>query len=258
MEDQKVLGQRIRSFRKRAGLSQMNLELELESSPGSLSRIENGEVNPTKETLYKISDHLDLSNQERQYLYGSWFNPASESEVLLAIEDTSEYFNKKGVLAYILDERFRFISVSRSFRKILGFSAEQEKQAYLQPFISLIVNNEFGIRDLFPDGIYEELLFNILASFYSDCGFMQDDEIVKAQIETITKNKISRKIWEEILEKPIRKYNEIDSRKVILKISGVEVEMHYVREPLYRNRRFEIVEYSPSHPFVKLINKLVM
>ena len=47
MNDQ-TLGNKIRAFRERAGLSQMQLELEIEMSPGSLSRIENNQVNPTK------------------------------------------------------------------------------------------------------------------------------------------------------------------------------------------------------------------
>ncbi|MFS8131460.1 MAG: helix-turn-helix domain-containing protein [Candidatus Dojkabacteria bacterium] len=58
------LGQKIRNFRIRSGKSQMELELEIGASAGSLSRIENGEVNPTKETLMKVGEALRLNTSE--------------------------------------------------------------------------------------------------------------------------------------------------------------------------------------------------
>lgn len=64
-----VLGNKIRQFRQRAGLSQMQLELEIDAAPGSLSRIESGQVNPTKETLNKISQILKLEIQETATLF---------------------------------------------------------------------------------------------------------------------------------------------------------------------------------------------
>src|SRR5262245_39597744 len=64
------IGQKIRNFRKRAGLSQLQLETQIGMSPGGLSRIENGEVNPSKETLNKIIDELDLKAIEASPLFG--------------------------------------------------------------------------------------------------------------------------------------------------------------------------------------------
>jgi transcriptional regulator with XRE-family HTH domain len=58
------LGEKIKFYRKRAGLSQLELETSIEASPGSLSRIESGQVNPTKETLSKISRVLKLKSSE--------------------------------------------------------------------------------------------------------------------------------------------------------------------------------------------------
>lgn len=64
------LGNRIKQFRNRACISQLELEMRIETSPGSISRIENGQVNPTKETLLKIVEALDLNPFE----YASIFN----------------------------------------------------------------------------------------------------------------------------------------------------------------------------------------
>lgn len=66
----KKVGEKIREFRKRAKMSQLQLEILIETSPGSISRIENGEVNPTKETIIKISNALNLSSLQSAELFG--------------------------------------------------------------------------------------------------------------------------------------------------------------------------------------------
>lgn len=63
------IGEKIRNFRKRAGKSQFELELEIEASPGSMSRIESGQVNPTKETLRKIIEALELKSYDAMSLF---------------------------------------------------------------------------------------------------------------------------------------------------------------------------------------------
>lgn len=63
------IGEKIRNFRKRSGKSQFELELEIEASPGSMSRIESGQVNPTKETLRKIIEALELKSYDAMSLF---------------------------------------------------------------------------------------------------------------------------------------------------------------------------------------------
>jgi transcriptional regulator with XRE-family HTH domain len=63
------LGEKIKNFRKRAGLSQFELETRIDASPGSISRIESGQINPTKETLVKIIESLDLRTFDAAQLF---------------------------------------------------------------------------------------------------------------------------------------------------------------------------------------------
>ncbi len=70
MIDKFSIGQKIRKFRKRSKLSQLDLEIEINASPGSISRIESGDTNPTKETIHKISEVLKLSPEELAVLFG--------------------------------------------------------------------------------------------------------------------------------------------------------------------------------------------
>lgn len=64
------LGYRIRILRELRNVSQFQLEIDAKLAPGMLSRIENGRVSPTKETLWRISLALKLSMPECIYLFG--------------------------------------------------------------------------------------------------------------------------------------------------------------------------------------------
>jgi transcriptional regulator with XRE-family HTH domain len=64
------IGNLIKFYRKRSNFSQLDLELKIECSQGSVSRIENGEVNPTKETLIRIVEALGLKGYEAAELFG--------------------------------------------------------------------------------------------------------------------------------------------------------------------------------------------
>jgi transcriptional regulator with XRE-family HTH domain len=63
-QDLLKIGKRLREYRLRAGMNQLELECAIGAASGSLSRIENGTVNPTKETLFKIMDILNISGYE--------------------------------------------------------------------------------------------------------------------------------------------------------------------------------------------------
>lgn len=63
-----TISEKVRFFRRRAGYSQLNLEAEADLSEGSISRIENENRNPTKETLAKIAKVLELDAKETAFL----------------------------------------------------------------------------------------------------------------------------------------------------------------------------------------------
>lgn len=64
------IGAKIKKYRLRKGISQLDLEMEINASPGCISRFENCKVNPTKETLCKLAAALDLSQDEYADLLG--------------------------------------------------------------------------------------------------------------------------------------------------------------------------------------------
>jgi transcriptional regulator with XRE-family HTH domain len=97
MENKLTLGEKIRSFRKRAGLSQFELENKIGASAGTLSRIESNEVNPTKETLIRLADSLELNQYDAAELFnidlkGELTKIGNVSKVLNTSIDMDEIF----------------------------------------------------------------------------------------------------------------------------------------------------------------------
>lgn len=68
-KDLSKIGQKIRDYRIRAGISQFDLEVKIGAASGSLSRIEHGVVNPTKETIWAIIKELNIDKYEAANLF---------------------------------------------------------------------------------------------------------------------------------------------------------------------------------------------
>jgi transcriptional regulator with XRE-family HTH domain len=58
------LGNLIRQYRRRAGISQLELEIRIDAAFSSISKIEAGKVDLSKETLNKIVSALNLTTYE--------------------------------------------------------------------------------------------------------------------------------------------------------------------------------------------------
>ncbi len=74
MKDKLTLGEKIKFFRTQKKLSQSDLEIEGNISFGTISRIESGQINPTKETLAKIIAALDIKPNQAASLFDINFN----------------------------------------------------------------------------------------------------------------------------------------------------------------------------------------
>ena len=79
------IGDLIRKYRTDRKISQMTAELELELSPGSLSRIENEVINPNKETIIKIAQYLNIPTFEVAQTIGLDIDMNEIPEIIAAI-----------------------------------------------------------------------------------------------------------------------------------------------------------------------------
>lgn len=251
------IGRRIKFFRKRANISQLDLEFEIEASSGMISRIEGNMVNPTKETITKIAKVLNLNKFELDYLIGQSILPVTQEEIEKAIEEASAHLNEKNKLAYLLDDRWRFFEVSDAFIKLLKIGPEEYNYVIGKTTAQIITDLNSPAIKWVDKEKYEELLRLYLPIYYSRMSYMEDDEIYQQTLSSIEKNPKARKIWQEIKSKGVRKFAPKEERIIPFDIWGVKFKLFYVWNELPVNSRFEIVEYYTDSKVLNLLKRFV-
>ncbi len=245
------LSKRLRYFRQTKGISQMDLEITTDLAFGSVSRFESGKTNPTKESIYKISEILNLSNSELDYLVGSTSKPANDSEIKQAEKEVESYFNKPLVLAFLIDDRFRLLKVSNTLMSI--FDTLDLNQLITLPEILLSKENPIG--KFFQKDLNANLE-QILIKVKDKMGFMIDDEYYKQITGSILKYSFAKKIWDEILIQNKSSHSiPISNRQFTFGTDKEFTKMHYTIESLEKNPRFSILELYPNMQFYKNFKK---
>ena len=98
----KTLGQKIREFRIQTGKSQYELELSMNSSPGTISRIEKDKTNPTKETLLLIVKSLNLDQFQSAELFN--LDSSITAKVLQVVNEFAKQDTLDKVLQVAADQ----------------------------------------------------------------------------------------------------------------------------------------------------------
>jgi len=250
-----VLGRRIRFFRNRAGISQFDLEIALDASAGMISRIESGKVNPTKETITKIAGELSINSRELDYLIGVTAVPAIQAEIDKALEEVSVYFGRRDVFAYLIDQRRRFIEISRGFSQLLKIEYSYKRHLIGKTIIQVLIDENLKIRDIIDPNSYEELLYAQLAYYHTDTSYMFDDTSYLDTLKDIRADRLASRMWEKINNNNEKRYLPYEKRLVNFKVCSLSILMSYTREPLLKNPRFEIIEYMPMRKLHRLLIK---
>ncbi|MGE8080047.1 helix-turn-helix domain-containing protein [Peribacillus loiseleuriae] len=92
----KVIGERLRFFRKRFGLSQEELAYRVSLHPTYIGQIERGEKNLTIESLEKIVEELEITFEElfHNVTIGENKNKSVLTEIVEKLENKSVYDQK--------------------------------------------------------------------------------------------------------------------------------------------------------------------
>lgn len=251
------LGLKIRLFRERSGMHQLDLELAMDAAPSSISRIETGKVNPTKETLRLIGEKLNLNHKELDYLIGKTSEPATDIEILAAREEVKNYF-EKNVFAYLIDERWRLWGLSETFRKVLGLSKEYIDNIMGVTTVELLTNPKFNLLHLFDEEKYESMLYHNLRYYYKEVGFMKSDPYFKRVVEGMKNNPTASRVWDGIEQNENVEYSIREGRIIYFKIiNNISIPFTYTYEPLLNNSRFILVDWTPENRFLKRIVALI-
>lgn len=247
------IGPRLKFFRSRSGKSQFDVEVELDMSPGNLSRIENGHINPTKETVYRIAAVYGLSNNERSYLIGPFATPPTEVEIQEVQKIIHSHFEKKTTLAYATDERYRLISVSKGFRNMMGISDKTYQSILNRSFIEVILDKKIGVLDRLAKDSLTQTLENVLGVFYQDAGFFIDDSLVQDAISAIEHNTLTKEVWDRVKSNNHIPYFNQDRSITFDLPLNLKVSLTYSDEPIRKHERFTVTEYSTNNSILRFL-----
>lgn len=251
------IGRRLRFFRKRVGISQLDLETEIDGSPGMISRIEGNFVNPTKETILKIADVLNLNGAELDYIIGKSVRPASLKEIENAKREASQELETKEVLAYLLDERWRFHQFSNTFIQFLYLSKADIDYLLEMTAIQALVRKDSPLLERLDKDFFEGLLSSYLAFYHATMSFMADDEVYQQSVEDIVRNNLARKIWVGLVYERDREFVLPEERIIYFDLQGRKIALNYFAFHLPLNSRFLVVEYHSKNKIPKFSRKII-
>lgn len=248
-----TLGASIRAFRKRKNMSQLDLTLAAGwENPSSVSRIESGEIKPTRETILKLGEALDLNIDEINKIlkfsnYKESIPEISEEyikEILkkimpnirninypIAIQLYSGaliYWNELANILFLGDQ----ISYERSQKLLKG-----------QTLASLMLNSKYGFKNKLVN--WSQLLEIIAKNIYVTFRLMDDTKKLEENLQNWMRDDLFVKKWNQI--------NKTDTVQHIMynlpldiKIKDKIVEFKVTSSFLYYDNRFCIHQIVPA------------
>lgn len=205
-----TLGEKIRKYRLKSGISQFDLETMIETSSGSISRIENNIVSPTKETIKKISNALNLNTSEIADLFNLEFqiNKSNLEMYFNSVMETSLEISSSSSLDSLLNIIFDKLLLQLGYVFAGLFLIEGDYLRIKKYSLPKMVNN-----------LLDKLLNTKLLSTYFD---LNDTETCKSLlVMTVLNNKIYES--EHVYEFSISKYIDAKKSKLLEKLTGIKL-----------------------------------
>lgn len=247
-------GEKIKIFRNSRNLSQTELELLIGAANGSISRIESGTTNPTKETILSIAQELKLSEKEVNFIFGKNDLPVTDEEILIARNMVKDLFETRGVLAYLIDDRYRLVGLSDSFFKII----DKPRQILNNSILELALDPKHKIFQYLDKENLDKTLRPFIENFYMDTYFMQDDEIIQQSIRAINNNEITQEIYQKVQSKGyIKEFHTNEERKAYFNFYGIKFGVMYSATNLYQIDRIKLCECYQDGIIFKALRQLL-
>lgn len=238
-----TLGEKIRFFRKRAGLSQMELEIRINASQGSISRIEKDLINPTKETILKIAKIFNLHSTELEDLFNIEAPLPEEKDYKRVKDFIKDYFSRDDVFALLLDWKWDIIDASDGLIILLGLKKEQKEKILPINFFEIRLSNNLE----FKENNFTEYLIHDLAFYRKFLKGEQRKRYLNDLVGKLSKYPVFKDCWDKSFD-IIDPYLNMKTREVFLNIKGKENIVYPSYRFLSIDSRFEIVEYYLEFP----------
>jgi transcriptional regulator with XRE-family HTH domain len=236
------LGRRIKYFRKRAGLSQLELEAELGASSGYISRVESGKVNPNKETIAKISSVLNLRPTEINYILNLGYDDVSEEDIQNAEKTFSTLLNSEKVYAYLLDNKSRIVALSSGFESLARGNGLDPKKLLNHHVAEVLFDPDIA-RGNFSEEEFEQTAIPVVAVLLQERYFMLQEAWWQELIKRLNNLPDFKRIWNKVQNINLNLFDE-SSRTVYFCLEGESVPMTYYLIISPEDTRFALLEYK--------------
>ena len=237
-----TLGEKIKFFRKELGYSQSYLELETDLAFGVLSRIENNLINPTKETILKISTALNLDDSDVAYLLSLQNSSPSEEEVKAVREKIADVLGQEIFPMYLNDNKLRVWDWNKLSLKFFQITPEVAEKYRGVNVMKILFSRELKVLQKVPykylSGIVKEQVstFKFLTKRYN----LEDD--LKNDIFDLQKYKRFKEAGEG---EPM--FNDVPTTGNFVLQHGKDVaKIKIVRSKLFFDSRFMLIQYYPK------------
>ncbi len=248
--DELTLGRKLYAFREERKISQTKVEVETGLSFGTISRIENGAINPTKETLQRISTFLQLDSSEFTYLIG--FNTISptEKEANGFVEQIEQSISKTDFPAYIMDSTFHVWMWNKSILEIFGISPEKANEHIGESYMKILFSPDLKIVDKIPPNIREEVLQKQV--------FRYRKMISKYRLSNRTIEEVNELKLQPLFSKYWNEYNSYDNdlafgEEFCIRYKDQTLSIQINMNIVQKDSRFFLVRYFPmDHKTAKI------
>lgn len=258
-----TLGGIIKDFRIKKRLSQLDVSLHIGWKDTSrLSKIEQGRSGkPTRDTIEKIMQALDLSDQEKgELLFIGGYLP-TDDEVKKIVRETRSKVENWPYPSYMIDFSFRQILTNTI--NILAFNLPIEWVKMGNKMWPSVLEYPFFSKQDFPvdveKGEDEHSLkpFQIaqIASFKTENFMFKNEKWYKTIIGNLMKYKDFRKLWPTVDHTVYKKQLlEYEFKKITGIYEGKKKSLlfHMLSSRVINDPRFQVVLYFPANEYTRI------
>lgn len=243
--DELPLGRKIYVLREDRSLSQTKLEVEAGLSFGTLSRIENGNINPTKETIIKIAQVLDLHDDEFNYLISLQKSSPDENEIERVVGLVKNNFDKQTVPMYMIDNQFRICYWNDIILKLFEIDKSLTLKYQGLTTWDVLFHKDFKILNRIPKKYLPIILGQMLTTYRSVVHKYRNHPQYFEDFRRIKKTVYMSELWSQEYKKEYLPF----SSDFWLKYKGKILEIDIETSSLSLDSRFFAIKYYPKDSY---------
>jgi transcriptional regulator with XRE-family HTH domain len=240
--DELPLGRKIYVLREDRALSQTKLEVEAGLSFGTLSRIENGNINPTKETIIKIAQVLDLHDDEFNYLISLQKSSPDEKEIERVVGLVKDDFDRQTVPMYMIDNQFRVWYWNDMILKLFGIDKNiANKHKGLKTW-DILFSKDFKVMQGIPKRYLPIILGQMLVTYKSIVHKYRNHPQYSEDFRKLRKSNYMSELWTQEYKKQFLPF----SCDFWFNYDGITLVIDVELSTLSVDSRFFVIKYYPK------------